>query len=252
MKKRIITIASIAAAIVVLVLVYLWVIRPRVALYKVINEYQEFLPSLEKSAEYFTEYSVTNDTFVTIDNGYVSAKIPSTLKHYEDEAISYIYRNSDNSEGILFMEEPYDLSGMNLLRPENFEGIEGIPADVGVNEITKGFESLGNGLPNSAYGTWKCMALTDRSDYSFWNIKSDYCFLISAVMKEILLSGDDSIYIYENNDIYGLIKISEDDESYHITFDIYSADDLNTVHTLIIKIKSLDDAYAIINSVEFI
>lgn len=251
MKKRVVTISAIVAGIIILVLFFLWVLLPRIMLYKIVKN---SLPSIDKTAEYFTDFNMTNNDVQTIDNGYISVKIPDRFIHNEEKAelIPYLYNTSDNSETFFFMPEKGDLNGLNLLNPEMYKDIDGVPSDIGIKEITKGFESIGKGLPDSAYNTYKLMLLINKDDYSFWNLKKGVCFSIAAVMKEILMSSYGEFYLYERDNIRGIIMITEIEDKYQVIFDIYNSDDLNTVHTLQIGVKNIDDAYAIINSAEFI
>lgn len=251
MKKRVITISAIVAGIIILGLFFLWVLLPRIMLYKIVNSY---LPNVDKSAEYFTDFNIANNDVQTIDNGYVSVKIPNRFIHNEEKAelIPCLYNTSDNSETIFFMSEKGDLSGLNLLDPEMYKDIDGVPPDIGVKEITKGFESIGKGLPDSAYNTYKLMLLINKDDYSFWNLNKGVCFSIAAVMKEILISNYDKMYLYEKDNIRGIIEIEEKEDIHKVVFEIYNSDDLDTVYTLVIGVKNIDDAYAIINSAEFI
>ncbi|MDE6595781.1 MAG: hypothetical protein K2K44_07220, partial [Oscillospiraceae bacterium] len=103
-----------------------------------------------------------------------------------------------------------------------------------------------------AYNTYKLMLLINKDDYSFWNLKKGVCFSIAAVMKEILISNYDEMYLYEKDNIRGIIMITEREDKYQVIFEIYNSDDLNTVYTLQIGVNNIDDAYAIINSAEFI
>ena len=251
MKKRVITISAIVVGVLIIGWFCICVLLPRVMLYKIVKNN---LPSIDKNAEYFTDFNMTNNDVQTIDNGYISVKIPSD--YYQQtrnlELMPYLYKSPDNEETVFFMKEPDDLSGLNLLRPENFENMENVPKDIGIKEITSGFESIGKGLPDSAYNTYKLMLLINKDDYSFWNIKKGTCFAIIAVMKEILMSSYEEFYLYERDDIRGIIIITERENKYQVIFEIYNSDDLNTVHTLQIGVKNIDDAYAIINSAEFI
>lgn len=71
-------------------------------------------------------------------------------------------------------------------------------------------------------------------------------------MKEILMSSYEEFYLYERDNIRGIILITEREDKYQVIFEIYNSDDLNTAYTLLIGVKNIDDAYAIINSAEFI
>lgn len=165
MKKRVITISAIVVGVLIIGWFCVCVLLPRVMLYKIVKDY---LPSIDKNAEYFTDFNIANNDVQAIDNGYISVKIPSD--YYQEtrnlELMPYFYKSPDNEETVFFMKEPDDLSGLNLLRPENFENIENVPKDMGIKEITKGFESIGKGLPDSAYNTYKLMLLINKDDYS--------------------------------------------------------------------------------------
>lgn len=252
MKKRVITISAIVVGVLIIGWFCIFILLPRVMLYNMVRKY---LPSIDNCAEYFTDFDIANNNSVqTIDNGYVSVKIPSDYHHETKnlELMPYLYISPDTEETVAFIKEPHDLSGLNLLRPENFENIEDIPKDVGINEIISGFESIGKGLPDSAYNTYKLMLLINKDDYSFWDIKKGTCFSIIAVMKEVLMPQYEEFYLYEKDNIRGIVMVSKVEDKYHVIFEIYNADDLNTVHTLIIGVKNIYDAYAIINSAEFI
>lgn len=256
MKKKVITVSAVAGGIIILVLFFLWVLLPRIALYKTVKN---FLPNVEKSAEYFADFSNVdeNNDIISVNNGYVSIKIPDSFIHDEEKAdsIPYIYSDTGKKETIFFMPGPDDLSGLNMLDPEKYKDIENIPNDMGIKEITEGFESLGNGIPDSAYNTYKCALLVDKDDYSFWSLKKGTAFSLASIIKELLISTYDEVYLYERDNIRGIIFIEHDrgeNGLESVTFEIFNENDLNTAHTLIIGVHSLDDAYAIINSAEFI
>lgn len=250
MKKKVITISAIVAGVIILGLFFLWVILPRIMIYKIVNDY---FPSIDKNVEYFTNYSVSSaEEVITVDNGFVSVKIPKRFKYREDKAeFIQLYEDADSNESFFFQSKS-DLSELNLLDSEKQKDIEGIPEDFDLQEISEGFESLGNGLPDSAYNTHKCALLVSKDDYSFWNIKNGVCFSIAAVMKEILISNYEEVYLYEKDNICGIIMIEKRENIYHAVFEIYNSDDLNTVYTSQIDVKNLNDAYAIINSAELV
>lgn len=254
MKKRIITILAIVVGVLIIGWFCIFILLPRVMLYNMINK----LPNIDRNVDYFTDFSVKYTDVQTINNGYVSINIPKRFIQNEEksELIPCLYNTPDNVESVFFMKEPDDLSDMNLLRPEIFEDMEDIPTELGIKEITEGFENLSSGIvPDSAYNTYKCALLADKDDYSFWNLKKSTCFAIAAVLREAIIPAYDETFLYETEDICGIIYITHnygENEQEYVIFEIFNANDLNTVHTLIIHVSSLDDAYAIINSAEFI
>lgn len=254
MKKRVIKISAIVVGILIIGWFGIYFLLPRIMLYKMVKDY---LPNIDKSAEYFTDFSIaSNGSVITVNNEYISLKIPS---NYHRQTTKYeladIYRSFDDKETVFFMKEPDDLSPMNLLCPENYEDIEDIPNELGIKEITQGFKSLGNGVPDSAYNTYKCMCLVDRDDYSFWDIKKGTCFAIIAFMKEILVPRYDEIFLYEKDNIRGIVCVTHnygENEFEYVLFNFFNSNDLNTAYSVQIVVGNLDDAYAVINSAEFI
>lgn len=254
MKKKVITVSAIIAGILIIGWFGVCVLLPRLVLYKTVKD---FLPSLDKKIEYFADFSILKNDVQTIDNGYISLKIPSDYAHdtRKLELLPYVYRSTDNEELVMLLKESSDLSKLNMLDPEYFENMEDVPKDMGIKELTDGFEKIGNGLPNSAYNTYKCALLTERDDYSFWDIKKSVCFSIVAVYKKIITSNYDEIYLYEKDDKRGIIFIKhphDDTKTETVTVELFSADDLNTSYSIIIGTKSVEDAFAVINSAEFI
>ena len=254
MKKRVIKISAIVVGVLIIGWFCVSVLLPRIMLYNMINK----LPNIDRNIDYFTDFSVSNTDVQTINNGYVSINIPNRFIHNEEKAefIPCLYNTPDNAETLFFMKDPADLSDMNLLRPEIFEDIEDIPKELGIKEITEGFESLSSGIiPDSAYNTYKCALLADKDDYSFWDMKKSTCFAIASILRELVVPAYDETFLYETEDICGIVYITHnygENNQENVTFEIFSADDLNTVHTLTMRVDSLDDAYAIINSAEFI
>ncbi|MDE6746529.1 MAG: hypothetical protein K2J72_07805 [Oscillospiraceae bacterium] len=253
MKKRVITISAIVAGIIILGLFFLWVLLPRIMIYKIVKD---FFPSIDKNVEYFTDFSVSSaEEVVTVDNGFVSVSIPKRFKYNEDKAeIIQSYGDADSKESFFF-QSSHDSSELNLLDPEKLKDIEGVPKNFDLQEIAEGFESLGNGLPDSAYNTYKCTLLVSKDDYSFWNLKNGVCYAIAAVYKATAISSYDDVYLYERGDIRGIIYATHNHRENGmewVVFKVYRADDLNTVHTIQVTVKDINEAYAIINSAEFI
>lgn len=258
MKKRLKIIVPIVAVIVLLVLFWFWVLAPRVALKKAIDE---FLPSLDKSAEYFTEFDAKPD-FKTksVNNGFFSVDIPETFTLKEEAADVlplYITQDMDNYEFVILPEEFND-EAVVLMNSRYFEDMENVPDNVDLKSIEKGYKKLGYGIPNTEYNTYKCIALLKSDDYSFWDLEKAVVFSVTAILKEIVYYDAETLYIYEKDDICGIIQINRyvneevNFDGYQVIFEMYSTDDLNTSYTLMLGMQSLDDIYAIINSVEIV
>ena len=75
-KKTKIIIFSIVAAVLILGFV-IWVIMPRVALSKMVDEF--LIPNFSGKGDFFDGYDVRNDSFIRVENEFVSLDIPSEL-----------------------------------------------------------------------------------------------------------------------------------------------------------------------------
>ena len=82
-------------------------------------------------------------------------------------------------------------------------------------------------------------------------MEKGFAYVVSGAIKNNTWVADKN-YIYETEDICGLIRVrelTEKDYKYYIIVDMFSTDDLDTVHGLLIKTNDLEMAYAMINSI---
>ncbi|MBQ8787303.1 MAG: hypothetical protein IJZ61_06690 [Oscillospiraceae bacterium] len=278
MKKALKIVVPIAVVIVLLVLFYFIFLVPRFELKKKIDE---VMPSILNNSDYFTEYDIIDTSFVTVDNynisdtsfvgaednEHISVDIPATMEYsINDGDISILergnyYRNSAE-EDICFYNRPNSLVNCYALTDNWADEM----CDISIDDLKEGFDSLGYGNPFTEYGCWKCIRSVDKDDYSFWNIKSDYALYVSAYISSLVneLHRPDIWnleYIYEKNNVCGIIHIkkydnySDDDTTkYYVIFDIFDASEADTKYkcSIDIRMQSLDDIYAVINSVEII
>lgn len=213
-------------------------------------------------ATYFTEYSAEPDfESITVDNEKFSVSIPENFTHKDTGEVTSlnIYISPDEEHYEFIMLTGIEGEEVNLLNPETYTDSENIPENIDIEEVGSWFEKLGHGLPNSTYNTFKCIALLERDDFSFCDLEQSVAFVIMGMFKEILYYEDyEYVYIYERDDICGIIQIKRDkkDETnfdgYKVTFEFFSTDDLNKSYTLMMGMQSLDDIYAIVNSVEIL
>ena len=130
-----------------------------------------------------------------------------------------------------------------------------MPSYVAVDNMEKAFESLGNGVvPDNTYNTLKSAALLDSNDYNFWSIENTVGYIVMGSVKLALAYMGDIQYIYERDDARAIVYVKNptDDMNYYtVTAELYCTDDLNTAHFLIINVPTLNEAYAILNSVKF-
>ena len=251
MKKRtIIIIVNIAAAL-LLIGVLAWNFIPRLALSALIKN---TLPEFE-AAQVFDSYDITDGSLKTINHDNYSVGIPEDFTAVDvGELDAQYYANSDKSCCVLLLayNEPLNI---NLLSDEYYQSIEGMPSYIAVSTMEEAFESLGNGvIPDNTYNTFKSAALLDSGDYNFWSIENTVAYIVLGTIKASLPQLGEIQYIYERDDVRGFVTIKapfEEQPVYAATVELYSADDLDTPHTLMIHSESLDTIYAIINSVEF-
>lgn len=141
---------------------------------------------------------------------------------------------------------------MNLTVKENAETLMSeYFYQTNCRNLTKGYTALGYGTPDSAYNVYKAVALLEADNYSFWNVNQGFAYVISGMIKNTSFIADHN-YIYETEDICGIIhvrELPEDECKYYIVADMFSTDDLGTAHGLLIKTNNLDLAYSMINSI---
>ncbi len=251
-RRKIVVIIAVAVAV-LLAVVFFWVIKPRIELNNLICE---FLPEVGEGAEYFTEYDVSDDSLVTLETEVLSVDIPADYVQKDmGEIDAVVYHDSGNQElMIMVTTSETDFSDISLFYRDNYGDISDEEYETIVRYLKDWFGALGNGLPDSAYGTYKCMHLLSDDDRSFWNIGQNIAFGITGILKESIPVWGEELYIYESDDKCGFVFVAapHDDVSYYrVTADIYSTDDLNAPHNVIIRSESVEQAYAIINSIAF-
>lgn len=248
-KKRII----ITVVVVLLLLAgAVWFMIPRVKLYQTAREMSKDFPE-DITQEYFNNYDATyssTDSIQTVNHFGLSVDIPADWHYTETNLSSATYSAPDPREGIILMpsENMTDYSLLNETQVE--ELLAELPHKVGYERLMKGFESLDIGLPDSAFGTMKAAVLLEKDSYSLFNMDKTIAYSIMSMIKAVEYAGQIN-YVYETDKICGTYHISpKEDGSYYIIAEVFSAQDLNTVHTLIIKTKTLDTLYAMMNSVQ--
>lgn len=252
-QRRKITIIIAAALAVLLFVVFFWVIKPRIEMNNLICE---FLPEVGESAEYFTKYGIADDGLVMTDIGDISIGMPADfeLKDTNSQDI-VIYRDKNNDElGVTVNTSATELEDMSLFDRDSYADYSDEEYEKITKHLKEWFGALGHGLPDSAYNTYKCMHLLSDSDRSFWDIGQNIAFGIVGIMRESMPIWGEEIYIYEADDKCGFVHVSyptEAREYYRVTVDLYSTDDLNAPYTVIISSKSLEQAYATLNSIKF-
>lgn len=257
MKKALKIIVPIVAVIAILLaIVYFMILHPRIMIYRAVRE---FIKGIPYSAEYFTEYNVHNDTYTEIETDWYTLTLPSEIQLQPSLEGSSLrqYKNTDETITVL-LDGKSDNSDLNMYAQENYSEISTVDLNMELERFKNGFDKIGKGHPDSAYGLHKCAALINSDDYDFWDLEKGYAFLVVGLFKAFNepITGRYHL-IYESEEICGIFSydIKTDEETnaeyYSIWFDFYSTDDLNTEYVIIAKTQTLEDVYAIVNSITF-
>ena len=248
-RRRIVIVIAVALAA-LLAVIFFWVIKPRIEMNNLICE---FLPEVGESAEYFTKYDIADDGLVMTDIGDISIGMPADfeLKDTNSQDIA-MYRDKNNINlGVTVNTTATELEGMSLFYRDSYD-VSDEEYELITKHLTEWFNALGNGLPDSAYNTYKCMYLLSDDDRSFWDIGQNIAFGITGILRESIPAWGEEIYIYETDDKCGFVHVSyptDTRECYRVTVDLYSTDDLNAPYPVMINSESLEEAYAIVNSI---
>lgn len=248
-KKTKIIIFCIGLAVLILGIA-IWVIMPRAALSKAAREY--IMPCFESKGEYFDRYDVRNDSFKRVESDFISVAIPSGFEVLENEYMPFFYKCNDTGETVFMHSEPNNA----VLDMTDYEQYADDASENDFQRMLDAFESFGNGMPDSRFASYKCAVLLDEEDYSFWDLGKATVFNIVGMSRAYAFSNCKYLYVYESENVNGIIQIRENtyDESkpeYEVIFEAFPVSDLNHSYTLFIDMNSLEDIYAVINSVEF-
>ncbi len=252
-QRRKIHIIIACAAAAVLAVVLIWVVKPRVEIGILLRS---VFPEVGDGSGYFTEYDVTDNSLAEVQFEGYSVGIPAGFQKEETEYDSFeVYRDTENRDLSVVMIYPESLD-MNLYKRDSFgENISDEEYERIVSECSKWFDALGNGQPDSAYGVFKCCYMLSDDDLSFWNIGQNIAFGITAFLREEVISAiGDEAYIYETDDKCGIIRVDNLDQKkpyYYFVVDMFKTDNLDYPHALLIRTDSLEQGYAIINSINF-
>lgn len=243
---------------------FLWILLPRLAIKKLADTY---LDSFDVEGKYFEDYSVTDDSLVTVVNKYISLDIPSELTLVNEEYVEekggegvavYSNENEEYGDSVMVSNKP-DHEEWNLTDvSQTLEAGAEEEFEIAHEQFVKGIESFGNGTPDSYYDTLKCIYLLEHEDQAFWDMNKATAFVALATYRSILVNDQEAIYIYEREDICGILHISRlikeeyDYSGYSVQFKVYSPDDLDTSYLIMMRAKTLEEIYAVINSVEII
>ncbi len=250
-QNKMLRIVLIVAAAIILAMVLFWVLLPRIGLSVALNEY---VPYVGEAAEYYTEYDVTDDSLVIVDAEHCTIGIPAdhVQKELAEGFTSVYYYDPDNDNmSVMIIDPQEDLEGLSLFYRGHYEDVTDEQYEFIISVLEKWYDALGHGIPDTAYDTYKCVHLLDESDRGFWNMGRSIAFGIMGILKlQMPMFGD--YCIYETDEMCGFVSVSHhaDEDYYYVTAEMYSVDDLNQPYNFIIRTKTAEEAYAIINTIE--
>lgn len=256
MRKKTVLI-TITAAIFVFIAAGIFILLPRIQIKSLADDY--IFPVLELTPQnggYFEEYGaevssgtqVQNDIFrLTLPEGYVS----------DDDGIY------SNGEG-----EYVEISSESPELPETLDTIDlSVFFDVTLPErddLSDAYRAVGAGGGDTVFGSLKSAVLLKKSDYSFWDIDEAFAFCKLAELDEIYFGGGEGEenFVYERGNVKGIVSINEVrnykndgdnyDTCYSVFFMFFNENDLDTPYFLNMTVSSPENAFGVLNSVEFI
>lgn len=204
------------------------------------------------AAEYFTEYDVTLEDTQSVSHNGITMNIPSNYVEDEPLGSTIIYRSPDETEAVLITAADSD-SNMALFSEETIaEMSDNLLGKIGAHQLMNGFKAMDNGFPDTWYTTYKSLCLLSADDYSFLNWKQGFAYVVSKMLAEAWLKRERYQYLYETEDICGVLQISDNMNNqgvYRAYAHMFPTDDLNTNYTVILEANSLDELYGMINSI---
>lgn len=244
MKKKIVLV--VVGILVVLVAVGAILLPKRIKLY---NEIKNNIDGLGPKGEMFDAYDVTDDSLVQIDTSNLTIGVPKDFAQGDSDII-VTYKSSDESQLVGVSKHVSD-EPIAFFDPEYGEKSQIFDIEYSFDDLRKGFEKLGYGIPDSTYNTYKCMYLLKEKDYSFWDYEQGLAYANAAYVKGETMSMDVN-YVYEREDMYALImeRNITDEGLIYFYVDVFDPADLNTSYLVVIKVKDRQQAYAIINSIK--
>ncbi len=244
-KKKNITIVIIVAVVLLVGYFAIGILLPRILLSMTVDK----LLNIGESAPPFTHYDIKTDNTVEISNGKIAVTIPDDYIQKDLGELKAQMYGKDEKASVILM-EPEDGSYMNLLAEENLKNYD-VGVRISADSVKRGFEKIGNGFPDTAYTTYKCVYMLDEEDYSFWDLEQGVAYAVTGVIKQIIPQWG-QVYLYENEEICGFVHINQIAENdaivYRGTLELYSKSDLNTINTLLISVQTVEEIYEILNS----
>lgn len=255
MKKKT-ELLIVISAIIVLIAAGIFILLPRIQIKKLAEDH--IFPTFEltpKNSGYFEDYGAEIISGTEVQNDIFRLTLPEGYAH-DDEG------NYSNGEG-----EYVEISSECPELPETLDTIDLSEFfDVKLperNDLSEAYRAVGAGGGDTVFGSLKSAVLLKKSDYSFRDIDKALAFCKLAELGEIYFGGGEGEenFVYERGNVKGIVSINEarsyknDGESgdtcYSVFFMFFNENDLDTPYYLNMTVSSPENAFGVLNSVEF-
>lgn len=247
---------TVIAAIIALIAAGIFILLPRIQIKSLAEEY--IFPMFElipQNGGYFENYGAKISSGTQVQNQLFRLTLPEGYVSDNDG----IYSNGEGEFAEVSSESPELPDTLDTIDLSDFFDVK-LPER---NDLSEAYRAVGAGGGDTVFGSLKSAVLLKKSDYSFWDIDKALAFCKLAELGEIYFGGgeEEENLIYERGNVKGIVSINEvrsyknDRESYDtyysVLFMFFNENDLDTPYFLNMTVRSPENAFGVINSVEF-
>lgn len=255
MRKKTVLI-TVITAIIVLIAAGIFILLPRVQIKGFAEEY--IFPVLELTPQnggYFEDHGAEISSGTEVQNGIFRLTLPDGYVPDGDG----IYANGEGEYAEVSSESPELPDTLETIDLNEFYDVK-LPER---NDLSEAYRAVGAGGGDTVYGSLKSAVLLKKSDYSFWDIDKAFAFCKLATLSGIYFGGGEGEenLVYERGNVKGIVSVSEgrsyknDGESYDTYYSaffiFFNENDLDTPYFLNMTVRSPENAFGVLNSVEF-
>lgn len=255
MRKKTVLI-TVIAAIIVLIATGIFILLPRMQIKVFAEEYIfPFLELTPQNGGYFEDYGAEISSGTQVQNDIFRLTLPEGYVPDDDGN----YSNGEGEFAEVSSESPELPDTLETIDLNEFYDVK-LPER---NDLSEAYRAVGAGGGDTVYGSLKSSVLLKKSDYSFWDIDKALAFCKLAELSEIyFINGEEEEnLVYERGNVKGIVSINEvrryknDGESYDtyysVFFMFFNENDLDTPYFLNMTVSSPENAFGVLNSVEF-
>lgn len=255
MRKKTLLI-TVIAAIILLIAAGVFILLPRIQIKSFAEEYIfPFLELTPQNGGYFEDYGAEVVSGTEVQNDIFRLTLPEGYTPDDDG----IYSNEEGEYAEISSESPELPDTLETIDLSEFFDVK-LPERANLSEA---YRAVGAGGGDTVFGSLKSAVLLKKSDYSFWDIDKALAFCKLAELSEIYFvngEGEENL-VYERGNVKGIVSINEgriyknDGESYDTCYSVFfmffNENDLDTPYFLNMTVRSPENAFGILNSIEF-